>query len=63
MKVCESKVYKHIGRLWTRIAHAFFEETGILICCHQNVYKTSEGKNPIQSHSFHNPPATQEIKL
>ena len=71
MKVCESEVYKHIVQpLNTHCSWFFSEKSGSWYACsHQNLYKISEGKNSIQSHSyhlakrFHNPPTTQEIKL
>ena len=71
MKVCESEVYKHVVQPLDMHCSFFFSEKceSWYACSHQNLYKISEGKNPIQSHSyhlakrFHNPPATQEIKL
>ena len=71
MKVCESEVYKHIVQPLDTHCSCFFLEKfeSWYACSHQNLYKISEGKNSIQLHSyhltkrFHNPPATQEIKL
>ena len=71
MKVCESEVYKNIVQLLDTHCSCFFSEKceSWYACSHQNLNKISEGKNSIQSHSyhlekwFHNPPATQEIKL
>ena len=71
IKICESEVYaKHIVHpLDTHYLCLFSEksESGDTYS-HQKLSKTSEGKNSIQSHpyyleTFHNPPATQEIKL
>ena len=71
MKVCESEVYKHIVQPLDTHCSCFFLEKfeSWYACSHQNLYKISEGKNSIQSHSyhltkrFHNQPATQEIEL
>ena len=71
MKVCKSEVYKYIFQPLDTHCSCFFLEKfeSWYTCSHQNLYKISEGKNSIQSHSyclvkrFHNPPATQEIKL
>ena len=71
MKVCESEVYKNIVQPLDTHCSCFFSEKyeSSYACSHQNLNKISEGKNSIQSHSYHlakrfpNPPATQEIKL
>ena len=69
MKVSLKYMLNILFSLWTHIAYAFFSEKWQYACSHQNLYKSSEGKNSIQSHSyhlekrFHNPPTTQEIKL
>ena len=69
MRVSLKYMLNILFSLWTHIAYAFFSEKCQYACSHQNLYKRFEGKNSIQSHSyhlekrFHNPPATQEIKL
>ena len=71
IKICESEVYaKHsVQPLDTHYVCLFSEKSqSWYTCSHQHLYKISDGKNRILSHPyhlkrFHNPPATQEIKL
>ena len=55
MKVCESEVYKHIVQPLDTHCSCFFLEKfeSWYACSHQNLYKISEVKNSIQSHSYH----------